>query len=201
MAAELHKPAVKHFKRAQVFTRGIDDVWAADLSDMNEFKKDNKNIRYILTVIDCFSRHAWASPIKDKTGDTVLNALKKIITTSGRKPARLWIDQGKEFVNKKMTNWLKENEIQPYHTYGEHKSAMVERFNRTLKSIMWKNLTELQSNDWVSILPALMDEYNNKYHSTIKMTPNQASRKRTKINYGQKFMKTLKKIQREKNTK
>ena len=101
MSAELHKPAVKHFKRAQVLTRGIDDVWAADLSDLNEFKEDNKNIRYILTVIDCFSRHAWALPIKDKTGDTVLNAFKNIITTSGRKPARLWIDQGKEFVRRK----------------------------------------------------------------------------------------------------
>jgi hypothetical protein len=177
MANELHKPVTRHFKRTHIITRGIDDMWSADLADMNEFKDDNDGIRYILTVIDGFSRYAWAVPIKDKTGDTVLKAFKKIISTSDRKPARLNIDQGKEFVNKKMTKWLEDNKITPYHTYSEHKASMIERFNRTLKSIMWKKLTELQSNKWIDILPDLVDEYNNKRHSTIKMSPVEASKK------------------------
>lgn len=176
-ADEIHKRVVRKFPRAQVITKGIDDVWAADLADMNEFKSANKNIRYILTVIDCFSRYAWAVPIKDKTGDTVLKAFQKIFQESKRKPQRLWVDQGKEFVNKEMAKWLESNKIIIYHTYGEHKASIVERFNRTLKTLMWKRLTEEQSHNWISILAELMNTYNNTKHSTIKMTPVEASDK------------------------
>jgi transposase InsO family protein len=153
MTKELHAQARKKFKRVHVVTHGLDDVWAMDLADMNEFKADNDNIRYILTVIDCFSRYAWAVPLKNKTGDEVLNALIKIIEKSGREPRHIWVDAGKEFVNHKMKKWLEENDIEMYHTYGEHKSAMIERFNRTLKTKMWQKLTEEQSNRWIDSLP------------------------------------------------
>src|SRR5690348_16908874 len=98
MTSELHKPVIRKFKRAKVINS----------SCMNEFKEDNDNVRYILTVIDCFSRYAWAVPVKGKTGDTVLDAIKSIILVSGLKPTRLWIDHGKEFANSKT----------PYHTFG-----------------------------------------------------------------------------------
>ena len=128
-------------------------------------------------MIDCFSRFAWAVPIRDKKGDTILNEFKEILKTSKRKPNRLWVDQGKEFVNKKMTAWLKEQNILIYHTYGEHKCSMIERFNRTLKTIMWRQLTEEQNDKWLPILPDLLEKYNNTKHSTIKMTPVEASKK------------------------
>jgi len=118
MTKELHKKATKKFPRVHVVTHGLDDVWGADLSDLNEFKADNDNIRFILTVIDCFSRYAWAVPLKNKTGDEVLNAFIKIIEKSGRKPNHLWVDAGKEFVNNKMKKWLEENDIKMYHTYA-----------------------------------------------------------------------------------
>ena len=107
LTKELHRPITRKFKRTQIITTGIDDVWAADLADMHLFADENDDYKYILTVIDCFSRYAWAVPIKDKKGDTVLNALKDIISKSKRKPNRLYVDQGKEFINKKTGEWLK----------------------------------------------------------------------------------------------
>jgi len=178
MSKELHKPVVRRFKRAQVITKGIDDVWACDLADMGEFRKENENYRYILTVIDCFSRFAWAKAVKDKTGDTVLNAFKEIVSESKRKPSRIWSDQGKEFLNKKMKKWLDDNDITLYHTYGEHKASIVERFNRTLKSIMWKRLTAEQTEKWIDWIPEILEIYNTTKHSSIKMTPEKASLKK-----------------------
>jgi hypothetical protein len=189
LSKELHRPVTRKFKRAQVITKGIDDVWSADLADMNDLKEDNDGYRYILTVIDVFSRYAWAVPIKTKDGDTVLNAFKKITTESKRMPKRLWVDQGKEFVNKKMEKWLKENDISLYHTFGEHKASTIERFNRTLKSLMWRRFTQEQTHHWIDMVPELLEEYNNRKHSTIKMTPIEASKKKNedalwKFQYG-----------------
>src|ERR1035438_8952062 len=84
--------------------------------------------------------------LKDKTAETTLNAFKTIVKQSGRIPKFLWVDEGKEFYNKHMNDWLKENNIIRYSTQGEHKSAVVERFNRTLKTNMWKRFTTENTN-------------------------------------------------------
>ena len=83
--------------------------------------------------MDCFSEYAWSVPLKDKKGETVLDAFKYIVETSRRKPMYIWVDEGKEFYNKEMTAWLKDENIFRYSTHSEHKSAIAERFNRTLK--------------------------------------------------------------------
>ncbi|HVW99983.1 MAG TPA: hypothetical protein VHA52_06085, partial [Candidatus Babeliaceae bacterium] len=87
LSKELHRPVPKRFPRAKIITQGVDDVWAADLADMNSLKEDNDGHRYLLTIIDAFSRYAWAVPIKTKEGDTVLKALQNVIKESGRKPS------------------------------------------------------------------------------------------------------------------
>lgn len=176
-ADEIHRRVVRKFKRAQVITNGIDDVWAADLVDMNQLSEHNDNWKYILTIIDCFSRFAWAVPLKDKMGSTILKAFQKISVDSGRKPKRLWVDQGKEFINKEMKKWLTTKGITIYHTYGEHKASIIERFNRTLKTMMWKRLTEEQSDKWVTMLPELLSKYNTSKHSSLGMSPTDASKK------------------------
>ena len=95
---------------------------------MQKWSKENKGYRYLLNVIDVFSKYAWSIPLKDKTGKTVLDAFKKIVEASNRKPKHIWVDQGKEFYNRNINEWIKENNIIMYSTYGEHKSAVVERF-------------------------------------------------------------------------
>ena len=90
----------------------------------------NKNYRYILNVIECFSKYAWSVPLNDKKGETVSDAFKYIVKTYKRKPMYIWVDEGKKFYNKDMKAWLKNEHILRYSTHGEHKSAIAERFNR-----------------------------------------------------------------------
>jgi L-rhamnose mutarotase len=178
LSHELHKPVTKKFQRRRVTVKRIDEIFGADLVDMNEWKSDNKNVRFILTVIDVFSKFAWAIPVKDKTGVSITNAFKEIF--KDRIPEFLWVDEGKEFYNKDLKALLKKHNIEMYSTFGDHKSAVIERFNRTLKTNMWKALTASNASSlkWVDMLPSLVDTYNNKYHRTIKTTPIEASKKK-----------------------
>ena len=148
----------------------------------------------MLNVIDCFSKFAWSVPLKDKTGLTTLNALKSIIDESGRKPNLIWVDKGKEFYNKHFDVWLRENNITRYSTFGPHKSAVVERFNRTLKEMMWKRFTAENTRNWINMLTRLLDEYNNRKHSAINMTPTEASQKENeeKVNNYSRYSSTTK---------
>ena len=152
-------------------------MWAADLVELQEWKNVNKGFRYILNVLDCFSKYAWSVPLKDKKGETVLDAFKYIVETSKRKPMYIWVDEGKEFYNKDMTAWLKDKNITRYSTHGEHKSAIAERFNRTLKERMWGRFTAENTRNWIDMLDELLSQYNNSYHITIRMRPVDASKK------------------------
>ena len=143
---------------------------------MQEWSKVNKGYRYILNVIDCFSKYAWSVPLKDKKGETVLDAFKYIVKISDRKPTYIWVDEGKEFYNKDMTAWLKAEKITRYSTHGEHKSAIAERFNRTSKEMMWRRSTAGNTRNWIDMLDGLLIKYNKYYHRTIRMRPVDASK-------------------------
>jgi hypothetical protein len=160
----------------------IDDIWGADLVEMQEWSKQNKGYRYMLNVIDVFSKYAWSITLKDKTGKSVLDGFKLIVKGSNRTPKHIWVDEGKEFYNKLMDEWLKENNINRYSTHGEHKSVVIERFNRTLKEMMWKRFTAENTRNWIDMIDKLLYSYNNeRIHSTIGMTPADASIEKNKI--------------------
>ena len=167
----LHKPRSRGSRRRATYVTKIDEQWQADLVEMQQFAKENGGVRYLLTVIDVLSKYAWAVPIKSKTGDDVLTAFKSILRNSGRRPGALQTDEGREFTNKKMQEWLAAVGIHWFHTYSDKKASIVERLNRTLKSLMWKYFTYKQTHKWVDILPQLLTNYNNTVHSSIKMKP------------------------------
>lgn len=91
------------------------------------------------------------------------------------------MDRGKEFYNSHFDEWLKENDVIRYSTFGEHKSAVVERFNRTLKTEMWKRFTAQNTRNWIGMLDDLMKRYNNRVHSSIGMTPVEASNNEVRV--------------------
>ena len=157
---------------------GIDDIWSCDLVEMQAFAAANNGYRYMLNVIDVLSKYAWSVPLKDKTALSTLNAFKEIVNKSNRKPSKIWCDKGKEFYNKFMDEWLKENSITRYSTYSEHKFCIIERYNRTLKTKMFKRFSALNTRKWLDILPTLLTQYNATKHSTTKMTPVEASQKK-----------------------
>ena len=176
LSEELHKAKRKNYPRRRIIVNNINEIFAADLVEMQKFAKLNKGYRYLLTCIDIFSKFAWVIPLKDKKGITIKNALEKIFNK--RKPKFLWTDRGTEFYNKQVQDLLNENNIKLYSTNNsEIKSAVVERFNRTFKNMMYKKFTENNNTIFYNILDELVNNYNNKYHSTIKMTPIEGSKK------------------------
>ena len=193
LSKELHKPKRKNYVRRKIIVNHIDEIFAADLVEMQKFSKINKGYRYLLTCIDIFSKYAFVIPLKDKKGITIKNALEKIFKK--RKPKFLWTDNGKEFYNNQVNDLLEKNNIKLYSTNNsEIKSSVIERFNRTFKNIMYKKFTENNNTIFYNIIDKLVNEYNNKYHRTIKMTPVEASKKinENKIKQIYNFEKTNK---------
>ena len=106
---------------------------------MQSLSKYNKGIKYLLCAIDLFSKYAWVVPLKDKRGISIVNAFQKIIS-EGRKPNKIWVDQGSEFYNKSFKDFLKINNTEMYSTYNEGKYVVAERFIRTLKNKIFKHM-------------------------------------------------------------
>ena len=170
LTATLHKPIRINFPRNRVIVMSIDEQWQADLCDMSFKAEDNDDHTFILTCIDCFSKYAWAIPLKSKHADEILRAFKEILK-SGRKPKRLQTDKGKEFLNTKVQNFLSQRGIQFFTTESEKKASIVERFNRTMKGRTYKYFTAKNTYRYIDVLQSLVDGYNNTYHRSIKMKP------------------------------
>ena len=193
LSEELHKPKRKNFPRRKIIVSHIDEIFAADLVEMQKFAKLNKGYRYLLTCIDIFLKYSWVIPLKDKKGINVKNALQKIFIQ--RSPKFLRTNRGKEFYNKQVQDLLNENNIKLYSTNNsEIESSVVERFNRTFKNMMYKKFTENNNTIFYNTVGGVVNEYNNKYHSTIKMTPIEGSKKNNekKIQNIYNFEKTKK---------
>ena len=141
---------------------------------MQSFSKFNNGIKYLLMVIDVFSKYGWIVPLKSKTGVDVANALSKIFIE--RRCRKMWVDKGKEFYNKH----VKALGIQLYSTENEEKSCVVERWNRTMKEKMFKYFSANNAKKYIDILDEMVNNYNNTKHSSIKMTPVEASNKKNK---------------------
>jgi hypothetical protein len=148
---------------------------------MKKYSEENNGYSYMLNVIDTFSKFAWALPIKTKDGATVSKAFEKIIKTAKSQnhmpPNLLHTDKGLEFENKHFKTFMNNYGIHMYHTQNLEKSAVVERFNRTLNNKM-RILFEVKNNKkWFDILQNLLDEYNFKdKHRSIGMTPSEVNK-------------------------
>ena len=118
-----------------------------------------------------YSKYAFVVPLKDKKGISVTNGFNEIIKQSGRKPNKIWVDQGSEFYNHVFKRWLSRNNIIMYSTYNEGKSVVAERFIRTLKNKLYKHMTATGKNVYYDVLDDVVNEYNNTKHNTIKMKP------------------------------
>lgn len=169
---ELHRQARKNFLRRKTVMIGIDDTLQADLVEMIPYAEENNGMKYILTVINIFSKKAYARPVKDKSGPEVTKAMESILKSMSHPIHNLHVDNGNEFYNKDMKKLLASHKIKMYSTFTTKKAAICERFNRTLKNKMWKKFSFRGSYKWIDILQSLINEYNDTKHRTIKMKPN-----------------------------
>ena len=141
---------------------------------MTAFKDYNDGYTFLLLVIDTFSKYGYLIPLKNKKGETVANALKDIFKK--RKPEKLWTDKGKEFYNKDVKDL-----VELYSTENEEKSSIAERWVRTIKEKMWKYFTDNNTYKYIDVLPDLVEDYNKTVHSSTKLTPIDASKKKNEL--------------------
>ena len=124
---------------------------------MQAFSKDNDGIKYLLTVIDIFSKCVWIVPLKRKTGQEVANAFSRILKE--RRPSKTWVDKGREFYNKDV-----QKVVELYSTENEEISCVIERLNRTIKKCFLKYFSANDTRKFVDALDLLVDQYNNTIH-------------------------------------
>jgi transposase InsO family protein len=176
-AYTLHKPARKHFVTRATRTSHHGSQWQADLNDMIAYSRFNKGYRYILTVIDIFSRMGWALPLKTKTGLEMIKAFTTIFKKT-KAPHLLQSDQGKEFENRIFQAFLKQHKVHHFSVKSPYKASLVERWNRTLKMRMFRYFTQQGNYKWLQVLPHLVESYNQASHSSLPkgMTPSEAAK-------------------------
>jgi ribosomal protein S6 len=172
LAYTIHKPRRLHFKRGYYNIFNINDCWQADLMDLTSLAPENDNVKYILIVIDSFSRFVRVRPLKSKSSAEVLKAFKSIISEAGVIPLQLLNDRGTEFVNKSMRSYLKSKNIKPLLPSDDtFKCAIVERANRTFKNILFKYLTSTLKFRYLDILQDVANTMNKRVNRSINMAP------------------------------
>lgn len=190
IATELHRPARRKYPRRRVITRGRDELWQADLVEMIPYARSNNGYKYLLTVIDVYSKFAFAEPVRAKTGALVTKAFRAIVQRSKRQPRLLQTDQGKEFYNSVFSSYLKTLGVRHYSTYSNVKASVVERFNRTLKTRMWREFTARGSYRWIELLPQLVASYNTTHHRTIGTMPSLVDKNTPRLDAIHRVVKT-----------
>ena len=173
LANELHKPLRHNFQKRYVFAQNVDDIWSADLVDMRALSDENDNCNYILMIVDVMSKYGWARPLLSKSGKALKEALEDVFK-EGILPKKIWADQGTEFYNKDVKAFLKKHKVSLYSTGNPEKSSVVERWNRTMKTWLWKYFTANGTHRYIDVLQALVKKYNSSKHRSTKLTPVEA---------------------------
>ena len=173
LANELHKPLRHNFQKRYVFAQNVDDIWSADLVDMRALSDDNDGYNYILMIVDVMSKYGWARPMLRKTGKALKEALEDVFK-EGHLPKMIWADEGTEFYNKDVKAFLKKHKVSLYSTGNPEKSSVVERWNRTMKTWLWKYFTANGTHRFIDVLQALVKKYNSTLHRSTKLTPVEA---------------------------
>ena len=172
------KAPKKNYPTNKIVYNFVDEIWSIDLADMVDYKiSNNKGFRYIFIIVDNFSKYLWAIPLKNKYSQTITNEFSNILTKSKRKPLKLESDRGTEFYNSIFQSFLRNKNIQHYSRFTDKGPSIAERVIRTVRNLLKKPIFLAGEASWVNELSPIIEKYNNTIHHSIKMTPNQASKK------------------------
>lgn len=176
-AYTLHKPRRYKFPRNKFIIKGIDDLWQGDLADMSALSQSNDGVKYLLVVIDCFSKFMWVQPINHKTADNVLEAMKRILhEAQPRKPDNFMVEKGGEFRNDRLKKFMIDLDVNFYMTKNpDTKAAIAERSIRTIKGRIFRYLTANSTRRYLDVLRELVSGYNNAVHRSIGMSPSEVN--------------------------
>lgn len=174
-AYSLHKPIRRNFKRNRYFAPSQGYQYESDLADFSSISVENDGFKFLLVVIDVFSKVAHVEPMKNKSGKTTAEALAKILKRMG--PAIIFrTDRGLEYKNSHVAKILAQENMKHVVTDNEEvKCACAERLIRTIKNKIYKYFTHFGKQRYVDIIQKVIESYNNTVHSAIGRKPNEVN--------------------------
>ena len=161
------KPVRRNFITNSTITRTPDHMWQADLSDVRQYSVYNAGVKYILFVIDVYTRYLWTLPLKNKKAESIAQALENLFSDTGRVPGYIVTDAGGEFRGGAVQKLLKEFNVGYFNLYSKNKAAIVERVQRTIKERMHRFFTRHNTYKYVDVLQDLTTSYNNSVHRSM----------------------------------
>ena len=173
------KPPRKNYATNKTDVYHIDDIWSLDILDLKDYgPKNNRGYRYVLVTIDNFSKFGWTIPLKIKNAQTIKDSFENILISSKRKPNLIETDRGKEFYNNIFQDYLNKINIKLYSRNSSYGAVFAERFNRTIRDLLKKIVFENGDANWIDVLPNITKQYNNRVHTSTKLSPKDASLKK-----------------------
>ena len=173
------KPPKKNYITNKTNVYYIDDIWSLDILDLKDYGPEiNRGYRYVLVTIDNFSKYGWTSPLKNKNAQTIKDSFENILINSKRSPNLIETNRGKEFYNNIFQDFLNKNNIKLYSRNSSYGAVFAERFNRTIRDLLKKIVFEQGDAKWIDVLQTITKQYNDRIHSSTKLTPIQASLKK-----------------------
>ena len=173
------KPPKKYYNTNKTNVYYIDDTWSLDILDLKDYgPENNRNYRYVLVIIDNFSKFGWTIPLKNKNAQTIKDSFETILISSKRQPNLIESDRGKEFYNNTFQDFLNKNNIKFYSRNSSYGAVFAERFNRTIRDLLKRPVFEKGDGNWIDVLQTITKKYNNTTHSSTKLSPKDASLKK-----------------------
>ena len=172
------KPPKKFYLTNTTDVYHIDDTWSLDILDLKDYgPKNNRGYRYVFVIIDNFSKFGWTTPSK-KNAQTIKDSFENFLIKSKRSPNLIETDRGKEFYNNIFQDFLIKNNIKLYSRNSSLGAVFAERFNRTIRDLLKRPVFEKGDGKWIIILPTITKQYNNRIHTSTKLSPKDASLKK-----------------------
>ena len=166
------KPPKRNYNTNKTDVYHIDDIWSLDILDLKDYGlKNNRGYRNVLVIIDNFSKFGWTVLLKNKNAQTIKDSSENILISSKRRPNLIESDRGKEFYNNIFQDFLNKNSIKLFSRNSSYGAVFAERFNRTIRNLLKKIVFEQGDANWIDILPTITKQYNNRIHSSTKLSP------------------------------
>ena len=173
------KPPKKNYATNKTNVYYIDDIWSLDILDLKDYgPKNNKGYRYVFVIIDNFSKYGWTIPLKIKNAQTIKDSFENILISSKRRPNLIESDCGKDFYNNIFQDVLNKNHIKLYSRNSSFDTVSAEKFTRTIKNLLKRSVFERRDGNWIDILQTITKQYNNRVHTSTKLSPKDASLKK-----------------------
>ena len=173
------KPPKEYYATNKTDVYHVDDIWSLDILDLKDYgPENNRGYRYVLATIDYFSKYGWTMPLKNKNAQTMKDSFENILIRSKRSPNLIESARGKDFYNSIFQDFLNKNNIKLYSRNSSYGAVFAERFNKSIRDLLKRPVFENGDGNWIDILSTITKQYNNRIHSSTKLSPKDASLKK-----------------------